>query len=296
VRQHLLLTDLNYRPAIFYSFSWAQNPNWTSFHPEGKEIVRYLQGVCEDYRIVDKIQLNTDVKECRWIEKEGIWDITLLHMANGAGDLSAHERQQKLNEQGPEPVYLHEEKIKAKVVVSAVGALVEPKLWPDSIPGKDKFQGEIFHSARWKYDVDLKDKDVVVVGTGCSAAQFVPTLPNEYGAKSVTQIMRSPPWVVPRPQPLGGEESWAEWGPWLNNNIPGFRAGLRFMIFAGAEYDWRLFGTGEFSKKERAKLEADLIAHMKKTVPQKYWEILTPNYGVGCKSTIFNYFLHAISV
>lgn len=283
MRRHLLLTDLNYSPAMFYSFSWAQNPNWTSFHPEGKEIVRYLQGVCEDYKIVDKIQLNTDVKECRWNEKEGIWDITLLHMANGIDDLSAHERQQRLNEQGPEAVYLREDKVKAKVVVSCVGGLVEPKLWPDNIPGKEKFQGEIFHSARWKYDIDLKDKNIVVVGTGCSAAQFVPRLPKEYGAKTVTQIMRSPPWVVPKAQPPGGEESWAEWGPWLNNNIPGFRAGLRFMIFANCEYDWRLFRLGEFSKKERAKLEADLIAHMKKTVPQKYWEILTPDYGVCCK-------------
>jgi cation diffusion facilitator CzcD-associated flavoprotein CzcO len=279
-----LLTNLNDSPAVFYSFSWAQNPNWTSFHPEGKEIVRYLQGVCENYKIVDKIQLNTDVKECQWNEKEGIWDITLLHMVNGIGDLTAYERRQRLDEQGPEAVYLREEKVKAKVVVSSVGGLVEPKLWPDSIPGKDKFQGEIFHSARWKYDVDLKDKDVVVLGTGCSAAQFVPRLPKEYGAKTVTQIMRSPPWVVPRLQPPGGEESWAEWGSWYNNHIPGFRAGLRFMIFISAEHDFiRLFKTDEYSKKGRALLEADLIAHMKKTVPRKYWEILTPDYDVCCK-------------
>jgi cation diffusion facilitator CzcD-associated flavoprotein CzcO len=241
-----------------------------------------LQGVCENYKIVDKIQLNTDVKECRWNESEGIWDITLLHMQVGVGDLSAHERQQRLDEHGPEAVYLREEKVKAKVVVSAVGGIVEPKLWPDSIPGKDKFLGEIFHSARWKYDVDLKDKDVVVVGTGCSAAQFVPRLTKEYGAKTVTQIMRSPPWVVPRLEPPGGEESWAVRGPWLNRNIPGFMAWLRFMTFAGAEYDFRLFGNGEFSKKERAKLEKQLLEHMRKTVPQKYWEILTPDYGVCC--------------
>ena len=92
--------------------------------------------MCEDYKIVDKIQLNTDVKECRWNEKEGIWDITLLHMANGIGDLTAHERQQRLNEQGPEAVYLREEKIKAKVVVSSVGGLVEPKLCPTTFQGK----------------------------------------------------------------------------------------------------------------------------------------------------------------
>jgi len=297
VERRLLLTGPNGSPAIFYSFSWAQNPNWTTFHPEGKEIVRYLQGVCEKYKIVDKIQLNTDVKECRWNEKEGIWDVTLLHMVSGIGDLTAHERRQRLEEQGPGAVYLHEEQIKAKVVVSSVGGLVEPKLWPESIPGRDKFQGEIFHSARWKYDVDLKDKDVVVVGTGCSAAQFVPRLPKEYGAKSVTQIMRSPPWVVPKLQPPVGEALWEEWGSWYCKNIPGFQAVLRFLIFISAEHSFiRLFRDDEYSKKGRKLLEADLIARMKKTVPQKYWEILTPDYDVCCKFIVESFFLDHVLV
>lgn len=203
-------------------------------------------------------------------------------MIMGMGDLSAHERQRRVNEHGHDTVYLREEKIKAKVVVSAVGGLVEPKLWPESIPGRDKFQGEIFHSARWRYDIDLKGKDVIVVGTGCSAAQFVPRLTKDYGAKTVTQIMRSPPWVVPTLEPPGGEESWAKWGPWLNQKIPGFQAAMRFMVFAACEYDWRLFGIGEYSQRARAKVEKALVEHMKRTVPQKYWEILTPNYGVCC--------------
>jgi len=59
-------------------------------------------------------------------------------------------------------------------------------------------------------------------------------------------------------------------------------------MFAGAEYDWRLFGTDEYHEKERKKLEDKLLAHMKRTVPKKYWEILTPNYSVGCKRRIFD--------
>jgi cation diffusion facilitator CzcD-associated flavoprotein CzcO len=172
--------------------------------------------------------------------------------------------------------------------VSCVGALVEPKIWPDTIPGEDKFQGEIFHSARWRYDVDLKDKEVVVVGTGCSAAQFVPRLTKDYGAKSVTQLMRSPPWVVPRTIPPLGNKGWEKWSSWLNTYVPGFGKTIRILIAAGAEYDWRLFGSGEWSEKERKKLEDELLARMKQTVPKKYHEILTPNYGVGCKRRIFD--------
>jgi cation diffusion facilitator CzcD-associated flavoprotein CzcO len=276
------------RPAIFYSFSFCPNPTWTTFYPEGREIVKYLQGVCDQYQIVDKIQLNTDVREVKWLESEKVWEITLQHLTVGAGDLSEYDRAHKLKTQGPDSVYIARETIRAKVVVSCVGGLVEPKIWPDTIPGEDKFQGEIFHSARWRYDVDLKDKEVVVVGTGCSAAQFVPRLTKEYGAKSVTQLMRSPPWVVPRTIPPFGNKGWEKWSPWLNTHVPGFGKTIRNLIAVGAEYDWRLFGSGEWSQKERKKLEDELLARMKKIVPKKYHEILTPDYGVGCKRRIFD--------
>jgi cation diffusion facilitator CzcD-associated flavoprotein CzcO len=200
------------------------------------------------------------------------------------GDLSAYDREQKVRDQGPQAVYVREEKIRAKVVVSAVGGLVEPNLWPKDIPGMDKFEGQMFHSARWRYDVDLRDKDVIVVGTGCSAAQFVPELVTEYGAKSVTQLMRSPPWVVPRKVPPMGEENWAKWSPWLSKNVPGFGLAIRYLIGLVSEYDWRLFCIGEWYEKERKRLEQSLLKNMQQTVPRKYHEILTPNYSVACMS------------
>jgi len=284
----VIADDAHGRPAIFYSFSFRQNPKWTSFHPEGREIVKYLQDVCDHYEIVDKIQLNTDVRECKWLESEQVWQVTLQHLVAGAGDLSEYDRAQRIREHGPEHVYVYQEVVRTKILISAVGGLVEPKQWPDSIPGKEKFEGEIFHSARWRYDIDLKDKDVVVVGTGCSAAQFVPRLTREYGAKSVTQLMRSPPWVVPRPNPPFGTKKWAKWAPWLNENVPGFQSTLRFVMFLGTEYDWRLFGSEDYHEQERNKIEAKLLHHMQNTVPKKYHEILTPDYGVGCKRRIFD--------
>jgi len=164
IRQKLLTRD---RPAIWYSFSFSPNPAWTTFHPEGKEIVQYLQGVCDKYEIVDKVQLNTDVRECKWLESEQVWELTLQHLIAGAGDLSEYDRARKIESEGPSSVYVQTEVIRAKIVVSGVGGLVEPKTFPENVPGREKFKGELFHSARWKYDVGLKDKNVIVVGTGC---------------------------------------------------------------------------------------------------------------------------------
>lgn len=132
--------------------------------------MQYLQGVCDKYEIVDKIQLNTDVREVKWLESDQVWELTLQHLVAGVGDLSEYDRARKIEAEGPVSVYMQTEIVRAKVVVSGVGGLVEPKIFPE-ISGLEKFEGEIFHSARWNYNVDLKDKNVVVVGTGCSAAQ-----------------------------------------------------------------------------------------------------------------------------
>ncbi|KAH6871804.1 hypothetical protein B0T10DRAFT_590584 [Thelonectria olida] len=266
-------------PAVFYSYSFCQNPNWSSFFPSGLEILEYLQSIAERYRIVDKIQFNTEVTVCRWDPLEELWDITVQHLAPGKGDLSAANREKRIREEGIASVYVREEKIKCKVLISAVGGLVEPKAWPEEIPGADNFRGDIFHSARWNHDVSMKDKDVIVVGTGCTAAQIVPELAGKLGAKSVTQLMRSPPWVVRRVEPPFGKEGWKVWGSWLPKNVP-------LGVAATIEQDIILFGTSNYSNAKRAKYADELLRHIKQITPSKYHDMLTPKYDVGCKRRV----------
>ncbi|KAF2030110.1 FAD/NAD(P)-binding domain-containing protein [Setomelanomma holmii] len=277
-------------PALFYSFSFAQNPNWTSFHPPGAEIVAYYHEVCEKYQITDKIELNTDIEQCKWLEDEQLWEVTLRRMAAGMGDLSAKDRAKIVKEKGEATVYSETETVKSKVVVSCVGGLVEPRGWPDEIKGIENFKGKMFHSARWDETVDFQDKNVVVVGTGCSSAQLVPRLPKApYNAKSVTQLMRSPPWVVPSTAAPGGDKWWEEHGPTLLKRIPGLKELLRFAIFAGAENQFlKLFPNTPYAEKNRKIYEAKVLKHMRSLVPEKYHDIMTPDYGVGCKRRIFD--------
>ncbi|KAL6718040.1 hypothetical protein ACLMJK_004125 [Lecanora helva] len=278
-------------PALFYSFSFSPNHAWSSYHPPGPEIIRYLQDVCEKYQIVDKIQLNTDILEVRWLEVEEEWEVTLLHMVPGTGDLSVKERQKIMADKGRESIYLKEEIVRAKIVCSAAGGLVEPNAWPDTIPGHEVFEGDIFHSARWDSKVDLRDKDVIVVGTGCSAAQVVPRLPHEpYAAKSVTQVMRSPPWVVPSGDPGLGIFSEATWRKWTPKLFPwGIGRAYRTLLFCLIELEFFLiFRSGDATAKARKGLEAKMLKRMKSIVPEKYHDILTPNYGLGCKRRIFD--------
>lgn len=191
-------------PAAFYSYSFAPNPKWTTLYPPGPEIYNYMQDICDENGITDKIELNTDVTVCRWLKDEEVWEIRLAHMKPGMGDLSNKDRAKKVKEEGEDSVWISTEIVRCKILISGVGGIVEPKAKPDGVNGFETFEGKCFHSARWDHSANLNGKDVVVFGTGCSSTQLVPRLLKEpYNAKSVTQIMRSPPWVMPKPPPPG---------------------------------------------------------------------------------------------
>ncbi|KAL1637979.1 hypothetical protein SLS58_009096 [Diplodia intermedia] len=148
---------------------------------------------------------------------------------------------------------------------------------------------ELWHLKTGVGDLSYKEREGLLAAGGEEAVVLVPKLvKDEMGAKSVTQVMRSPPWVVPRQTPPGGDEWWERWSPALMGYVPGLERSLRLLTAAGAEYDFRLFQNGEWNEKERKKLEGKLLEHMRKTVPEKYHEILTPDYGVGCKRRIFD--------
>lgn len=119
-----------YSPAIFYSFSFYQNSNWSSFFHSEEEILRYQQSVVEKYELIDKIQLNSDVEHCQWDDSKNEWELTVRHLVPGMGDLSATERQKTANDQGSNTVHVSSEIVRYKVLVSAVGGLVESRGWP----------------------------------------------------------------------------------------------------------------------------------------------------------------------
>ena len=276
-------------PCAFYSFSWAPHYDATQLYPDGSDIVKYLHRVASDYGIVDKIQLNTDVTELRWLESEKLWEATLTHMAPGTGDMGAKQREEYIAKHGKDKVYVRQEKVRAKIAISGVGGLVEPKAFPDNISGKDEFKGHLLHSARWDDSLDLTDKNVVVVGTGCSSVQVVPAILKEpYNAKSVTQLMRTPPWCHPKvPEPIS-KEWFAKWGPVIFGNL---RIGFifRMYLFIFAEVTWfNLFLNNKHGVKSRKRAEKQLLSRMKRKAPEKYHELLTPNYSIGCKRRIFD--------
>ena len=91
----------------------------------------------------------------------------------------------------------------AQALVLGTGPLSAPSI-PD-LPGLERFEGTIFHSATWDHGHDLAGERVAVIGTGASAIQFVPQIQPRVGRLHLFQ--RTAPWIMPRPdRPLKGWE------------------------------------------------------------------------------------------
>jgi cation diffusion facilitator CzcD-associated flavoprotein CzcO len=61
--------------------------------------------------------------------------------------------------------------------------------------GMEEFNGEIIHPQTWPEDPDLEGKNVVVIGSGATAATVIPAIAGECG--HVTMLQRSPTYFIP---------------------------------------------------------------------------------------------------
>ncbi len=192
-------------PNHYYSYSFAQRDDWPFFYSPQAELSRYFRQCVDEFGIRPNIRFGTEVSSVEYDDGTGRWTLCLV---------------------GPGGV---EETLEADAVISAVGQLNRPQL--PNIEGRESFAGPSFHSARWDHSVDLAGKRVAVVGTGCSAAQFVPIIAEEVAELEVFQ--RTPNWQFPVPHyhhevPDGMQ--------WLLRHVPYYRQWYRFWLFwRGAE-------------------------------------------------------------
>ncbi|TKA75336.1 hypothetical protein B0A55_05556 [Friedmanniomyces simplex] len=248
--------------STLYSYSFAQNSDWTREYPGQEEILAYLIRVAQEYQLYPHIRFNTTVEEARWDDELKKWRTTVT-----------------TPEGSKEAEFNPEYEIKSDFLVSAVGQLNQPA-WP-KIQGLDNFSGKKMHSARWDWSYDLQDKKVALIGNGCTAVQILPEIAKV--AKKVTVFQRTPNWVVPRlDQPVS---------PFMRNVLR-YVPPVRWRKRAG-QMDFREWSYQAIvdSKSAPATMFRDMaIDMMHQQVPDQpdMWEKLTPNYSLGCKRIIIS--------
>jgi len=245
-------------PSALYSYSFEPYPDWEYKWSHQPQILDYLKYCAKKYDIYQHIHFQKKLVGAAWNEDENIW---LIKTEDGAN-------------------------YKSKTLIPAIGQLHYPSI--PNFEGKDKFQGDHFHSAEWNHDVSLKGKTVGVIGNAASAVQFVPQIAKE--AEKVMVFQRTPNWMLPKQDRL-----YKNWEKKLVRRFPILLKMYRFKLWllTGAFYLLMKNGNNamrkffEWQSKRYIKNTIDNVEIRKK---------LVPNFPLGAKRVLFSDdYYHAIN-
>ncbi len=236
-------------PSHLYSFSFEPKHDWSRRYAPQAEIYAYMCHCVDKYQLRPHIRLQAEVRSAAFDAAAGLWRVTL---ADG-------------------------EELAAEVLISACGQLNQPA-YP-AIPGIELFQGEAFHSARWRHDLDLAGKRVAVIGTGASAIQFVPQIQPKVAELKLFQ--RSAAYVLPKP-----DRAYRPWElavmrrlPWLqrlDRSLQYLQHEVRGLAFISLPWLMKLFRSG-FDR------------HLRRHIPDAALRArLQPDYPMGCKRILIS--------
>ncbi len=183
-------------PSNLYSYSFAQNPDWSRSYPGGPEILAYIRRFADENDLRRRIRFDHNVQSLAFHEDH--WQI-------------------KTAQHGT---------FRARTLVMASGPLTKGS-YPN-IAGIDTFSGRKIHSAHWEADYDFHGKRVAVIGSGASAIQIVPELVKQ--AASLKVFQRTPGWILPR-----ADYASPEWNRRLFRRFPQAQRALREALFWGHE-------------------------------------------------------------
>jgi cation diffusion facilitator CzcD-associated flavoprotein CzcO len=235
-------------PSAYYCYSFSPNTMAKNTFASGRDLYEYFRAMAEQYGVADHIVYDTEITDMRW--DGAIWNLT--------------------TQTG--------EELQAKIVVSAVGRLHQPK-YPD-IEGIEDFAGTIVHSAVWNDEIDLTGQRLGVIGTGSSAVQIVSASANQVGHLELFQ--RTPQWIYPATNETIPEEV-----------LAARRADINLAKARYYEIERELNekitlavvdGESEFAAA-RAQACYDNLATVKDPVLRAK---LTPSYEVGCKRLVIS--------
>lgn len=234
-------------PAHMFTYSFAPNPHYSHRFPKGQEIQEYLLRVFREHDVGSSVLFNRSVETCTF--EDGFW-----YVQTQDGDIQQFD-----------------------IIISATGILHTPKL--PNIPGREKFGGISFHTARWNHSVSFQGKRVGVIGTGATAAQVFPEL--VHVAKHVTLFQRTPQWIFPMPnKTYSSEEREAIAAqPKLARRLRARYSKIFQWSFARAVIGNRLLLSA---------IEAICKRNLRRKVADpNLRKRLTPSYRAGCKRLIF---------
>lgn len=230
-----------------YSYSFAPNPGWSRDYAWQGEILDYIKDCTERYGVRPHIRFEHEVMEARYDAGSQRW---LIKTSQG--------------------------EYTADVLVSGHGALSEPSI--PELPGIERFEGTVFHSAAWNHEHELKGERVAVVGTGASAIQVVPSIQPEVG--KLVLFQRTPPWIVPR-----NDGAWSASKQAWYRRLPLLQLLDRTRIYLLRELVVLAMRNPDMMRRGEMMAKRHLVTQVKDKALRKK---LTPSYHMGCKRILIS--------
>lgn len=132
-----------------------------------EEILSYMGEVIEENDLARHIRYHHKIETARWSSEEHLWTIE-------ASRTDTDERQI----------------ITASFLWMCQGYYRHTEGYTPAWQGMSDFKGRIVHPQTWPVDLDYKNKNVIVIGSGATAATIVPAIAND--CRHVTMLQRSP--------------------------------------------------------------------------------------------------------
>lgn len=163
------------------------------------EIFEYQKDVVRRNGLYPHIQFNSNLIGAEWVdEKQGYKLLiqrtasTTAHSGVAVGPGAPHTPDLR---DSPPMTPVVEEIFAPFLITATGGSWAVPKV--PYINGMETFKGETWHTARWRWDIDLKHKRVGIIGNGASACQIVPELAKE-PSTHIVNFCRAPQWFAKR--------------------------------------------------------------------------------------------------
>jgi cation diffusion facilitator CzcD-associated flavoprotein CzcO len=150
-----------------HTFGYRFKPWTTAPIASAQEILKYMGDVIEENNLAPHIRYQHTITSAKWSSTENLWTIEATR--TDTGEQLRFTTNFFWMCQG---YYRHTE-----------GYTPE---WNDMA----SFKGRIVHPQKWPEDLDYKNKRVIVIGSGATAATLIPAMAND--CAHVTMLQRSP--------------------------------------------------------------------------------------------------------
>ena len=150
-----------------YTFGYRFKP-WTSAPiATAAEILHYMGEVIEENDLARHIRYRHQIASASWSSEDRLWTIEATRSDTGEA-----------------------QRFTANFLWMCQGYYRHSQGYTPEWDGMESFKGRIVHPQTWPDDLDYKGKNVIVIGSGATAATLIPAMAND--CAHVTMLQRSP--------------------------------------------------------------------------------------------------------